>query len=333
MSWLNTRDEDKMAVYDQFAKSSPYGSFYQDRAWSKVKDLWRSDYLLLEDEDGVRGCAAFRSIDTPSGKPFVYVSRGPVLGPDDWTGWKQIVEEAKAYGLALDAFLVRFDPLYTACEEWIPKFESLGFTVRPTYGTARHLMTQTPLNAVMHLSGKSEDEILAGLSGSKRRAIRNGVKNNPRFSAGRSESHLLAFERMYQEMTERKQIGRRPYDYFERLLDAFPDAYFSEASLNGTPICSHLMLPYGHTMTYLYGASTAAIDRANIPDALHWHEIKKALEAGYELYDFGSVFALDTSCGLYHYKHGFCKQEGITAYIGELDLVLDDQAYATFLKV
>lgn len=331
MSWLKTHDSDKLAAYDEWVKSSPYGSFYQDRAWSEVKKLWRSDYLLLEDDSGVIGSAAFRSINAANGKPFVYVSRGPVVDPYDVDTWQQVVAEARAYGERIGAFVVRFDPLYPYSEKLEQAFVELGFYVRPVTGTVWDKMTQTPLNAVMQLGGKDEEEILAGLAGSKRRAIRNGMKNDPAFNTGRTETHLLSFERMYQEMTERKQIGRRPYDYFVRLIDVFPAAYFAEASLNGAPICSHLMLPYGNTMTYLYGASTAAVDRACIPDALHWQQIVEAKHRGYDFYDFGSVFQLDISCGLYRFKHGYCKQEGITAYIGELDLILDERAYAEFL--
>ena len=331
MSWLKAHDLDQLAAYDQWVQSSPYGSFYQDRAWSKVKELWRSDYLLLKDDSGVVGGTAFRSINAANGKPFVYVSRGPVVDPNDVVTWRQVIDEARAYGEKIGAFFVRFDPLYPYSKTLEESFTALGLHVRSVRETVWDKMTQTPLNAVMHLGGKDEEEILAGLAGSKRRAIRNGMKNDPVFSTGRTEGHLLHFERMYQEMTDRKQIGRRPYDYFVRLMDAFPAAYFAEASLDGAPICSHLMLPYGQTMTYLYGASTAAVDRACIPDALHWQQIVEAKKHGYCLYDFGSVFQLDVSCGLYRFKHGYCKQEGITAYIGELDLVLDENAYAAFI--
>lgn len=331
MSWINIHDMDKLAVYDQHVRTSAYGSFYQDRAWSKVKNTWHSDYLLVEVDDQVRGCAAFRSIGTPTGKPFVYVSRGPVLDPHDLDAWRQVMSEAIAYGEANGAFLVRFDPLYLASDELISQFESLGFRVRSAQNTGKSL-SQPIWNAVMDLSNKDEEEILAGLSRRKRQMIRYGHKHNPEFSVGRTDVFFNTFEQLFQEMTERKHIGRRPFEYFVRLMEAFPAAYFALATVDDVPICMQLMLPYSHTMTYLYGASTAAFRRDGVPDALNWEQIKEAIKRDCTRYDLGGVFALDASCGLYTYKHGYCKQEGITTYIGELDVVLDEKAYAEFIK-
>ena len=82
----------------------------------------------------------------------------------------------------------------------------------------------------------------------------------------------------------------------------------------------------------LYAASLEVKRSIQAPNALLWHLIEDAMNKGYTAFDLGGVFALDGSCPLYKYKKGFVKQEGITAYIGELDLVIDEEVYAGFIK-
>ena len=61
--------------------------------------------------------------------------------------------------------------------------------------------------------------------------------------------------------------------------------------------------------------------------------IEWAIETGCDLYDFGGVFILDKSNGLYKFKEGFCRQEGVTEFIGEIDKVYSKFWYFAFTKL
>lgn len=51
------------------------------------------------------------------------------------------------------------------------------------------------------------------------------------------------------------------------------------------------------------------------------------------IYDFGGVFELNKDNGLYKFKEGFCRQKGVTEFIGEFDKVYNNLIYFMFTKV
>ena len=61
--------------------------------------------------------------------------------------------------------------------------------------------------------------------------------------------------------------------------------------------------------------------------------IRWGFENGSKIYDFGGVFILDKTNGLYKFKEGFCRREGATEFIGEFDLVYNPLLYTGFAKV
>ena len=67
--------------------------------------------------------------------------------------------------------------------------------------------------------------------------------------------------------------------------------------------------------------------------AMQWEMIKWALETKCTNYDFGGVLNLDSNNGLFRFKSGFCKKEGVTVLIGEIDKVYDKKIYFAYSKV
>ncbi|MNW07365.1 FemAB family protein [compost metagenome] len=60
--------------------------------------------------------------------------------------------------------------------------------------------------------------------------------------------------------------------------------------------------------------------------------IKWGLQNRCNNYDFGGVLILDSENGLYKFKSGFCKQKGVTEYIGEIDKVYNKALYIAYTK-
>ena len=61
--------------------------------------------------------------------------------------------------------------------------------------------------------------------------------------------------------------------------------------------------------------------------------IRWGFENGSKIYDFGGVFILDKTNGLYKFKRGFCRREERPRFIGEFDLVYNPLLYTSFAKV
>ncbi len=331
MSRIDCNDQQALERYDAFLQQSPWATFYQDRGWACVKNNWQSAYFIYEREDAVVGAVSALSIKAANGHPFIYCSRGPVIDPDDIAIWRDMLAELRAYAQEIKAFYVRFDPELAADPHLVQFFTGLGLVVR-SENLPLKTFTQPRCNAVLDLEGKSAEKILMGFDARKRYDIRVGLKHNISYRQGRDENTLTIFSQMIDSMSERKGIAMRDKAYFQRLLTAFPTSCITLASYEGTDICGALMLPYGRKITFLYAASLDIYRSIQAPNALLWHLIEQALDQKYTAFDLGGVFGLDGSCPLYAYKKGFVKQEGITCYIGELDLVLSKELYADFIS-
>ena len=105
------------------------------------------------------------------------------------------------------------------------------------------------------------------------------------------------------------------------------------AEHEGQALSAAIAINYGKKTFYLYGASSNE-KRNLMPNYLMQEEmIKWAIETGCNLYDFGGVFILDKSNGLFKFKEGFCRQEGVTEFIGEIDKVYSKFWYFAFTKL
>ncbi len=331
MTQLDLNDSQALARYDAFVRQSPYASFYQDRGWAQVKSNWKSAYFIYERDGNIVGAVSALSITAKNGIPFIYCSRAPVMDPYDTELWRQMIEEVRAYAISINAFFARFDPELPEDASLREHFLQLGFKVRSAELPLSDFI-QPRCNAVLDLSDKTPEQVLMGFDAKKRYDIRVGLRHDINFTQSREEEALRIFSEMTEKMAERKGISLRDFAYFERLLLAFPQAFIMLGSYEGEAICGALMLPYGDKMTYLYAASSDVQRSLQAPNALLWHLIEDAISKDYTAFDLGGVFAMDSSCPLYKYKKPFVKQEGITSYIGELDLIIDEEVYADFIK-
>ena len=106
-----------------------------------------------------------------------------------------------------------------------------------------------------------------------------------------------------------------------------------ERTKNNTGITFNIALNYGGKLFYIYGASSNE-KRNLMPNYLMQQTmIRWALETGCTEYDFGGVFEMDKSNGLYRFKEGFCHQEGVTRFVGEIDYVYKKSIYFAFVNL
>ena len=140
---------------------------------------------------------------------------------------------------------------------------------------------------------------------------------------------------MYKITAIRDKIGCRAYEYFETMLDAYNEdtVRIYIAKHEEDFLSAAIAFNYGKELFYLYGASSNE-KRNLMPNYLmQWEMIKWALETNCTKYNFGGVLNLDKNNGLYKFKSGFCKKDGVTEYIGEIDKVYDKKIYFVYTKI
>ena len=65
---------------------------------------------------------------------------------------------------------------------------------------------------------------------------------------------------------------------------------------------------------------------------LIWDLIRWGIELGLDYFNMGGTYSLDMEDGLFFFKHGFCKADEPFVWVGELDVVLDEEAYGKFIN-
>lgn len=316
--------------YIDFVRNSPYAKPMQDPNWSKIKNNWTSDYVYLEENKQIIAALSVIGIKNTNGKHFLYAPRGPVCDFWDFDLVERLIKEAAPLKDKYDAFLLRIDPEILFNEKIIYEYQNRAYEFR-TYPLTNHAFTQPRHNMVLDINFRDEDQLLASFSTSCRRNIRKAYKNKLKTIHTKDLSEVDTFYELTKIMAERQGIGHRPKDYFQRLME-YMDGHIFTTYYNDKALSSSLLIPYNDKVYYLYAASSNE-NRELMPNyQMIWEEIKWTMKNGYRYFDFGGVFSLDIKDGLYRFKEGFTRSEGIYNFIGELDVVYDEEKYQEFIK-
>jgi serine/alanine adding enzyme len=325
----NTED---LSRYQEFIRTSPFATVTQDTAWSQVKNNWTPMYVYLEENGQIIAAASFLMVNAVGNKKLAYCCKGPVCDPRDTELVHRLIKEAEEHVRIHDTFVLRFDPEIIYDEELHNQYIALGYKVY-NRNVSPKFTTQPRLNMVLDLKGKTDDELLSSFHSKTRYNIRLAQRKGVTTRYSNDLNDVKTFHDLYVVMSTRNGISYRPYDYFERMCEAYGDylrIYLAEH--DGDVIAAALALSYGDKTWYAYGASGNEKRSLMAPHLLQWEMINWALELGKDRYDFGGVFKLDPSDGLYRFKEGFCHPDIFTEYIGEIDKVLDEEAYQKFIN-
>ncbi|MDD2426684.1 MAG: peptidoglycan bridge formation glycyltransferase FemA/FemB family protein [Eubacteriales bacterium] len=311
--------------YDDFIARSDFGNFYQSRQWSEVKNTWKHYYFYLKDQGEICAAMSVLSIsDSIAGKEFFYAPRGPVCDLHDLKTARTLIEEVKEFASKSNAFLLRIDPEVAHDDELVSQYanEGLHFSKNPA------LTSQPLMSLILEIKGRSAAEILWDFDKGTRYEIRSSYRKGVEPYVGGRED-MEAFYKLIVEMSENKSIGHRPLDYYYRIYDSYSKtsrlhfARFEDELQAGA-----MLIGCNRTLTYLYGADPLHIKK-NQSALIQFENITHAINAGYDFYDMGGIFSCDINDGLYQFKRKFT-EDNIVHWIGNLDIVLDQEAYKKY---
>ena len=247
----------------------------------------------------------------------MYVSKGPVLDYADIELAQQVLGELEALAKKFGVVWLKIDPDVIAATGMPGSADDQsdgtgGAVKRMLRGrgwrfSPAQVQFRNTLTIDLH---RSEDEILAAMSGNTRRKIRVASKKGVLIRSASIEDLPLLY-RLYQITGERDKFLIRPFDYYRRAWEAFMRAGLAQAFIaeyEGKAIAHVILFHFGRKCWYFYGAS-ANEERARMPNyLLQWEAIKWAKAQGYASYDmWGAPDAFDESdslWGVYQFKRG-----------------------------
>lgn len=330
MPILDKNNKEQVEKYNKFLKDNN-ASAMQDLRWGNVKSNWIQEAIYLEENGNMIATMTILLNKVPVFNSYMmYASRGPVCDVTNIELVKKLVKEADSIATKYNAFVLKFDPELKSNHSIKEMYTKNGFKVLDN-----HNVIQPRHNMVLQIENKTEDELLKQFSEKTRYNIKLATKKGVQVRYSRDKEDLKIFYDLYKTTTIRDKIGCRPYEYFERMLDSYDENEIRVyiASHENDNLSSAIALNYGGKMFYIYGASSNE-KRNLMPNYLmQWEMIKWGLENKCNNYDFGGVFEFTNENGLYKFKSGFCKQEGVTEYIGEIDKVYKPIIYYGYTNI
>ena len=324
-------DDESKKQYKKFLESHERCNFQQSPEWAEVKDNWKNEVILAEDENGnIIGSMSLLIRKIPIFGNIMYSSRGPVCDIHDLDVMKQLTEGAKELAKKYKAIVLRIEPdIESNDQEYRDLVTNLGYKIKDN---AKDFKDEIQPRYVFRLNikDKTEEEIMAGFHQKWRYNIRLAGKKGVEVKEGTRED-LKDFHRIMVETGARDGFIIRPLEYFEKMYDKLaPDhmkllmAYYEDKPISGV-----IPIMYGNKTWYLYGASSNE-HRNLMPNyLLQWEMIKIAINNKSDIYDLRGVPGIaDNSNGLYRFKKGFGAE--YTEFVGEVYIAFNPLIYKMY---
>lgn len=335
MPIINKDNEKELKEYEEFISTFNGSSLMQSINWANSKFDWIPEYVYIKDDEKIIAAMSILLKKVPYINSYIaYSPRGPVCSLSNIELVNKLVEEVEILRKKYNIFLLKFDPNIKYNEELEKKYIKSGYKVLNKKMDKDDLI-QPLHDMIIYLNNDTEDELIKTFSEKTRYNIRLATKKGVEVYYSREKEDLKRFYNLYKITAIRDKIGCRAYEYFETMLDSYSQdnmrIYISKHE--GDFLSAALAFNYGGELFYLYGASSNE-KRNLMPNYLmQWEMIKWALETGCTKYNFGGVLNLDKNNGLYKFKSGFCKKDGVTEYIGEIDKIYNKSIYYIYNNV
>ena len=355
-----------------FLRRQRSASFLQTPAWGTVKSDWRAESLGWFDGSGSDpvGVALVLYRQLPKVRRYLaYLPEGPVI---DWAdgaldSWlAPMTRHLRERG----AFAVRMGPPVVT-RRWsaatvkagvadesvhrltqipadeeseagrlvVDRLRRLGWRLQEAEGG--FAAGQPRYNFQIPLTGRSEDEVLAGMNQLWRRNIKKAAKAGvevTRVDPADLGPALKEFHDLYVLTAQRDGFTPRPVSYFETMFAALlaeePDRIrLYLARHEGDLVAATIWVRVGGHTWYSYGASSTDKREVRGSNAAQWAMIADSIAAGADVYDLRGITdtldADDPHVGLIQFKVGTGGEA--VEYAGEWDLPLNPLIYKAFM--
>ena len=210
---------DNHEEFEEFVTHHPKGELLQTYAWSKQKPYWTFRAIIVRNDDGsIRGAMSVLIRKIPA-TPFslMYAARGPVCDINDKEALTEILNGAKELAKQFRCYVLKLDPDVTFEETTFMKhMEDLGFILAPKALNFENIQPQYVM--MLHIEGKTEDEVMAMFKPKTRYNIRLSKKKGVTVKICDKEA-VPDFYKIMVETGERDQFMIRPAQYFADMLE------------------------------------------------------------------------------------------------------------------
>ncbi|MFA6105517.1 MAG: peptidoglycan bridge formation glycyltransferase FemA/FemB family protein [Patescibacteria group bacterium] len=309
------------AEWDGWLKNQSQCSFTQSWSWGEILISEEKKIERLQFIEGGKVCGAGQFIFNEAlGFEYFFCPKGPIVK----AGFVEVFTALEKYFKQKGISFLRFEP---CCKN--------GIEDKSVYKKTIDINPRA--TTILELK-QTEQELLEKMHSKTRYNVRLAEKKNILISEDKN------FEFFWQLINEtRKRDGFRLHDkrHYEEILKS-PSVKQLTAMLDGKPIAVLVLISFGDTTTYLFGASDYEHRHLMAPYLLQWRAIKIAKIASSSFYDFfgiaphkigfsGTDYEYDENhqyAGVTRFKLGFGGT--ISEQPGTFDLVVSEGKYKVY---
>lgn len=148
------------------------------------------------------------------------------------------------------------------------------------------------------------------LRNSTRRNINKAEKINVQIKHSQSFKALRAFYKLHCITRQRIGLPPQPFKFFENIFKYIilnDKGYILSAVYGGSIIAAAVFFKFNGAVLYKYGASNFAFQKTRANNLVLWKAIKRSMDQGFALFDFGRTDPSDK--GLLQFKRGWGTDE------------------------
>jgi lipid II:glycine glycyltransferase (peptidoglycan interpeptide bridge formation enzyme) len=327
-------DQSRQLEWERLTKTNPTSGYMQSFFWTKFKNVlgWQSYKIGITEHSTLVGGAIISKYSHLKGRNFLQISEGPVLPYGDPT------KAAKMFELLIceiDTIADLSGDSLTSHLSIEPKLSHV-----PLYFSKlrKAPVDQQPVRTLLIDLRESEEELLREMKPKGRYNINVAKKHRVDITKMPLQEGVNDFLALYKPFVKQSGFEGKKDDYFLYLASLVPsmkEAALFVATRDKQLLSCAIVLYYGDTATFLYGASSYDDRNLMAPYLLHWEIIRDARKRGFTWYDFYSLAPGDGAVS--HPWYGFSvfkrKFGGVEVnYIGGYDFVYNEEVYRRYLR-
>lgn len=333
MPILNKENKKELEKYKSFLLDNKNYNILQSLEWAELKDKWINEIVYIEKNNKIIASVSLLLRRIPIINSYIaYGARGPLVDINDIETLNLLLEEIKLLRNKYNIFLLRFDPRWDKKKLNNSNYKKI-FKIRGEKISTK-LNIQPRLNMIIDLEREREEDLFKSFSKSTKRNIKLAIRNNCKVEIDNSITALEEFYKLHKITGDRDKFMIRSLEYFKKLYSLYDKNTLNicKVTHEDTLIGSAIFLSSGDTLWYYAGASANVKRNLKANHLLQWEMIKWAKKKGYKYYDLGGIYSTDSNIeSLYIFKRGFCKVEGVTEFIGELDYIYNKLQYFLYI--
>ena len=218
--------EENKEKYTKFLQTHERCNFQQSLEWGKVKESWKNEVVIAEDDKGnIVGSISVLIRKLPFFGSMMYSSRGPICDIHNKEVLQELTDGLKELAKRENAFVLKIEPdIKSEDKEFRKIIEEIGYKVKDD---AKNFADEIQPRYVFRLDikGKTEEEIFAGLHQKTRYNVRLATKKGVQVKDGTRED-LKDFHKIMIETGTRDGFMIRPLEYFEKMYDCLAPEHF-----------------------------------------------------------------------------------------------------------